>query len=281
MKKKLICLVLATVMIIACFAGCGKKDTQEATDEINEAASESAMTLVMYLLADEEVDPEKAAAIETAVNRITKSKFKTQLKLCFYTENEYYEKLEAAFAQRKDAEANGLISGKVTDETAEDETFENMWGVVEIKYPTVSDYQVDIFYIGDTADVSGYQKYVEYTEMNMLQRLDEELSSASKLLNSYITPSILKSMKEANGGSTYAIPNNFAIGEYTYLLVNKQALADFTYDTDNGLADFTSITADTVKNFLSDVAKYRGDSEDYTQVLYSNLSQDKLASTGI
>lgn len=278
MKKKLISLVLAMVMIVACFAGCGQKDNEQAAEEINKAASENAMTLVMYLLAEEEVSDDRAAAIQTAVNKITKSKFKTQLELRFFTEDEYYEKLEAAFAQRA-AEGSGPVSN---NEKTEDETVENKWGVVEIKYPSVSDSQVDIFYLGDTKDVSGQDKYNEYVNAKLLQRLDEEIASSSKLLNSYITPSILKGVKEAGGG-TYAIPNNFVIGEYTYLLVNKKALADFRYDTDKGLAEFTSLTSDTVKSFLSDIQKYKLNDEntDYTSVLYSDISQIELASAGV
>lgn len=277
MKKKLISLVLAMVMIVACFAGCGQKDDEEAAADINEAASENAMTLVMYLLADEKVSDDRAAAIQTAVNKITKSKFKTQLELRFFTEDEYYEKLEAAFAQRA-TEGNGQTSN---NESGEDETVENKWGIVEIKYPSVSANQVDIFYLGDTKNVSGQDKYNEYADAKLIQRLDEEISSSSKLLNSYITPSILKGVKEASG-ATLAIPNNFVIGEYTYLLVNKKALADLSYDTDKGLAEFTSLTSNTVKNFLSDVQKYKiGNTTDYTHALYSDIPSIELASAGV
>ena len=284
MKKKLISLALALVMIVTCFAGCGQKDSQQAAEDINKAASENAMTLVMYLLSEQEVSPERAAAIQTAVNKITKSKFKTQLELRFFTEDEYYAQLEAAFEQRKTAEANGQVSNNASTENATEETVENKWGVVEIAYPKVSDYQVDIFYIGDTKTATGYDKYNQYVDAKMLQRLDEELASSSKLLNSYITPSILKGVKEAGGGSTYAIPNNFVIGEYTYLLVHKKALADLRYDTDKGLAEFTSLTSDTVKSFLNDIYNYKvkdGNSTDYTAALYSDISMVDLASAGV
>ena len=71
-----------------------------------------------------------ADAIELAVNRITKAKFKTQLELSFFTADEYYEKLEASFAAREEAEAAGLIKAPVADEeSTEEETFENEWGV--------------------------------------------------------------------------------------------------------------------------------------------------------
>lgn len=272
MKKKLLCLLIALVMVAACFAGCGAKDDQEAVDDINEEASASAMTLVMYLMSEEEVSEDQANAVEAAVNKITKSKFKTQLDLRFYTPDEYYVALEAAFAARKDAEEQGLIVAPVEEESTEEETYEDEWGVSQIKYPTVSDFQVDIFYLG------GYAKYKQYMEMEMLQKLDEELSSSSKKLNSYISTDFLTYMKSANGNGTYALPTNAAIGDYTYLLINKQALADMEYDTDAGLKDFTSFTADKVQQFLYDINKY---DNKYDKLIYSDLSQIELASSGI
>lgn len=279
MKKKLICLLLALVMVVACFAGCGAKDDEEAVEDINEEASASAMTLVMYLMSEEEVSEDQANAIEAEVNKITKSKFKTQLDLRFYTADKYYEALEAAFADRKAAEEAGLIIAPVEeDESTEEETYVDDWGVSQIKYPTVSDYQVDIFYLG------GYAKYKEYMDMGMLTKLDEELTSASKKLNSYISTPFLTYMKAANNG-TYAIPTNTAIGEYTYLLLNKEALADQMYDTDAGLKEIKSLTDENVQDFLADIKKYQLDdadvAESYTHALYSNLPQDVLASTGV
>ncbi len=279
MKKKLICLLLAVVMLAACFAGCGAKDDEEAVADINEQASASAMTLVMYLMSEEEVSEDQVNAIETAVNKITKSKFKTQLELRFYTPDEYYEALEASFAARKDAEDKGLIAApKKDDESTEEETYEDEWGVSQIKYPTVADYQVDIFYLG------GYANYNKYMDMGMLQRLDEELTSSSKKLSAYISTPYLTYMKSANDG-TYAIPTNTAIGEYTYLLLNKDALADFDRDTAEGLKEFKSFTSAETKAFLEEVYGYKLNGTDktdkYTHALYSNLSQDVLASTGV
>ena len=91
-------------------------------------------------------------------------------------------------------------------------------------------------------------------------------------------------MKAANNG-TYAIPTNTAIGEYTYLLLNKEALDDFDYDTDAGLGQFTGITSETAQDFLADVQAYKlsGDekTDKYTHALYSELDEIALASSGI
>ena len=145
--RSMLALLLALVMILACLAGCSAKDDDEAVEDINEEASASAMTLVMYLLSEEKVSDEQANAVETAINKITKSKFKTQLDLRFYTADEYYTKLDEAFAARRAAEEAGLIASVDTEETTEEETFENEWGVSEIKYPSVAD-GVNIILIG-------------------------------------------------------------------------------------------------------------------------------------
>ncbi|MBO5203482.1 MAG: hypothetical protein J6B72_02590 [Clostridia bacterium] len=275
MNKRLICLLLSLVMMIACFVGCGKKDDGKAIKDIEDEASEAAMTLSMYLLCEEEMSEDQKTAIETAVNKITKSKFKTMLKLYYYTADDYYAALEESFRKRQEAVDAGLIgagssAGNEEESATEEETYTDEWGVTQIKYPEIDSFQVDIFYM------SGYAKFAEYMEMGMLSRLDEELSSASKLLNDYITPSYLSYMKSLNDG-TYAIPNNAAIGEYTYLLLNKDVLAKTRYNTNNGLANFTSLTCDAVQDVLGQVAD---EYKDYVP-LYSCLGENGLAVSGV
>ena len=245
MNKRIICLLLSVIMLLLCFAGCGKKTDEEIAEDITNEASESAMTLSMYLLADAPVSAEQAAKIEAAVNKITKSKFKTQMKLTFLTEDQYYTVLEENLRLQEENSKN-YTSNKYTDETTEAETVWNeQLGAVELKYPTIESYQVDIFYF------DSYDRFVKYNEAGYLSKLDEELSSSSKALKSYITPSYLTYMKAAANG-TYAIPTNKPIGEYTYMLLNKEALAL----THNAPSDgFTSVTSESVQDLLEMVSE--------------------------
>ncbi len=262
MNKRLISLLLCLMMIVLCLAGCSEKSDEDAAADISDEASDSAMTLAMYLLCEEEVSAEQAARIETAVNKITKPKFKTQLKLYFYTEDKYYEALEASFAARAKAEKEGTVSD--TPATGgEDETIINEdWGITEIKYPTIDSFQVDIFYVG------GFDKFEEYKNNNNLAKLDDEISHDSKLINDYISPNYLSFMKKFNNG-TYAVPNNAPIGKYQYLLLNKEVLADTRYNTDAGIAQFDSFTCDAVLSVIDqiDMSKYK---------LYSSVGPDGL-----
>ncbi len=284
MKKRLLCLLLTLVMVLTCLASCGEKDDEEAVENIQEEASESAITLSMYLLAENLPEDEternaQIAAIEAAANKITKSKFKTQLDLrIFATEEEYYAALDAAYAARAEAEAAGNITAPAEgDETKEDETYADDLGVMQIKYPTIADYQVDILYLG------GYANFNKYVTEEKLQSLDTELDSASKKLKEYISTPYLKYMKSVNNG-TYAIPTNSSIGEYTYLLLDKNVLSELYYDTDEGISTIgTNIAGESFAKYLSEVKSQAsvlnaGEENEQKYVPFaSNLTNTELA----
>ncbi len=283
MMKKFIALGMSLLMLLSvCLTGCAEKTDEEAVENISKKASKSAVTLSMYLMSDAKVDKCKDCVkydagkegaktcvdakkqpctfrlISDEVNKITESKYKVRLVLNYYTEKDYYKKLEAAFKAREEAKKKGqLIGGTINDnEQKEDETFVNELGQIEIKYPTIAGYQVDIFFMG------GETKFNKYKEEGLLSSLDTELSDASKKLTQYIFPQFLSGIKTLGGGTTYAIPNNRTVGEYTYLLLNKQALNETYRRTEGGNTTFDTYTALTAKDcerFLDDVKNYQSE----------------------
>ena len=56
MSKRLICLLLTVVLVIGMLAGCSKKSNEEAIADKEDQVSESARTLAMYLMCEEEMD---------------------------------------------------------------------------------------------------------------------------------------------------------------------------------------------------------------------------------
>lgn len=248
MKKRLICLLLSVIMLLSsCLVGCAQKDTDEAISDTNDKASESTITLSMYLMSEKEVSAEQAAAVQEAVNKITKSKFKTQLILHFFTEDKYYEAIEKCYADHAAALADpnsSLNQNKKNDkeENVTEETVLNEYGIPELKYPTAEDFQIDIMYI------SGYDRVKDYAEKDMLADLGDEIGSASSIINSYVSPQYLKYI-ESICSSTCAIPTNKPIGNYTYLLVNKELSQKYNYKPE----DFKSLVDVNTKNFLQRV----------------------------
>ena len=246
MTKRLIALLLSLIMVLACFVGCNQKDD---VTEIVDEGSERTATLSMYLMSEEEVSAEQALAIQNAVNKITKSKFKTQLVLRYFTEDQYYTALEKAFedaANSDDFEQDfsNALKEEIASETAE-ETYVDEYGVIQLKYPTITDYQVDIFYL------SGYDRLAKYIENEWVYELSDEIGSASKVLKTFINPGFLNGIDKVCDG-TYAVPGNAPIGEYTYILVNKEILKEYNHVA----SDFTSMLSSTSQYLLDHVSKY-------------------------
>ncbi len=285
MNKKLVCLTLSILMLLTCvFASCTPKTSIE---EEGETVDNSAKTITMWVVTEDETTDKAKEAVNEAFAKITKAKFKTNVVIQFCTEDEYYEKLEGAIkaaqdlielearcakelrqyikAHKGEGKDNATLTAEFyaahpeyqqfqkaeeeeEDEDApetEEETVVNEFGITEIKYPDPKENQVDIFYL------SGYDKYMEYYEKEYLSSLSEELSTSSKKLTTYISSSLLNGVQIEGG--VYAIPNNVPIGEYTYMMIDKEL-----FDTYYQKIDKVGSVLD-LEVFLNDVKNYNGD----------------------
>ncbi|MBQ9779433.1 MAG: hypothetical protein IJW00_00650 [Clostridia bacterium] len=280
MKRRLVCLTLSILMLLSCLlTGCAQKTTEEEKDD---TVDNSAKTITMWVVTEEETTEQAQKLVNEAFTKITKAKFKTNVVIKFCTEDEYYEKLTAAIeanqadielkaehdkAKRvylrnhkgqkpndeleKDFYAENPQYAKFQNveeeddeeaEVTEEETTLNELGIAEIKYPDAKENQVDIFYL------SGYENYVNFNEKEWLASLNEELATSSKKLKTYISSSLLKGVEIE--GSVYAIPNNVAIGEYTYMMVEKQLMDMYKQKINN------VETVLDLGTFLNDVTNY-------------------------
>ena len=268
MYKKILSFVLAFLMAVTVLAGCGKNSSDtdvEATADTEESAR-IAMTLSLWLPSDyftEEAEKE----VSEAINSLTKAKYDTAIELKLIPRAEYRDAVEArlqeitdqiareeeeAEARRKaikEAKARGETVEEVPEETeetlpTEDETIVNELGITITKYPELGERQFDIFL------VTSYDQYMDYVDNEFIQQLDGELSGNSKLLKTYIHPTYLDL---ANVQGTYAIPNNHPVGQYQYLLVNKELVDQFDYDPDS----LTSVLK--CQDFIKDVGNHHLD----------------------
>ena len=254
MNKKLLSLFLAILMVMSMLAGCASGGEGDETVEASadtEESSRISMTLTLWVPTSENTTEEAILAAQDAINALTQSKFDTAIELHAIPEDEYQEAIDARMeeiALKKEEEAlaeeaareaakalkdqegaaeaaeAGAEDAEAEAESEDDETYVNELGITVIKYPDVEETQMDIFL------VRGYDNYMRYIEEAAIQQLDAELSSTSKILKTYIYPTFLTL---ANQGGTYAIPNNRPVGEYEYLLVNKELVEAYDYDADN------------------------------------------------
>lgn len=294
MKKRLLCLFLVLVTVLSLtMTACSSGDEEEVDVEEDMGAQ----TITMRLVSEKRVcnnDEEFAAfckelkdgglkedsdeykkqvaemkktmeayeAVEYAFSKLTKSKYKINVDLMFYTEEEYRETLSKtmdkyALETKKIALAEKALSKYIADyqewwneaypgqefptelvkadfytrypeyeeykgkssEEEEDIYFEEQYkenedGIKELVYPEADPAQLDIIYI------SGLDMYNEYINNEWIIDLNSLIGTTGKKLNDYITGALLNGIKV--DGMTYAIPNNVQIGEYTYMLIDKE-----------------------------------------------------------
>ena len=228
MRKKFTCLLLCLVaMLSLTFGGCGEEDS---TDLENEVSARKAVTLNMWVISEKEISAETEALVEEAFNELTQSKYTTKVDFIFLTEDEYFDTLDAKLAAAAENKANedpGIFLPGFAEETTEAvettaEMVVNELGQRLLKYPDVEEHQIDIIFL------AGQDRLTQYIQEGKLSSMDTNLNSTSKVLKDYIYPSFLEQIKYEK--STYAIPNNHLIGEYTYLLVNKELAEKYYID---------------------------------------------------
>lgn len=230
-------------MIMFCFVGCAEKDKSDVMNKIGEEASEGAVSLSMYLMSEEEVSDEQELAMEKAVNAITEKEFKVHLDLRYFTPDKYYQALEADLAKMTEYYSGDGIGKEEATPVYTDED-----GLPVTFYPPIEEFDVDIFYFG------GYDKYVKYSEAGYLRDISTEIDGSAKALKAVINTNLLNQVKVLNGKYDM-VPTNRAIGEYTYLLLNKKVLQETQY----AASDINSLVDEDCQDLLSLVDDIFGD----------------------
>ena len=311
MKKRILCLLLGIVMILSVVSlvGCAQEEEEEA----DVAKNTGAKTITLRLISEKYVcntDKELAEylenecggdknsdkykdmletmkayeTVESEISKITKSNYKTNVDILFYTEENYYELMEVSMAEYALEQQNAEYAARALEyymeeyktydpeapesaikkafykyfpeyekykdfssdddeESADEDVYvENELGIKELVYPETGENQLDIVYL------SGYDMYTRYQDNGWIVGLNSFISTTGKQLTYNISPTLLNGVKI--DGETYAIPNNVQIGEYTYMLVDKELATryKYTYESFKDLVDCRYFIDDVVKN---------------------------------
>lgn len=252
MKKIISIIMCLTMFLMPILTGCGAGgDAEESNVTAEVEVVRYPMTISLWIPTNENTTPEAIKLVEAELNKYTTAKYDTQIELNAISEDEYEKAIEdklisiddekkaqaQAELEAKQEAVNDIYSGIVNETTEpveeEDTVFEaetiiDDYGQSLTVYPSVAADQMDIFL------VKGYDNYLTYIEDGLVQSLDSEMSSIGKKLYSYIYPHFL-SMAKTDG--LYGIPNNHALGDYQFLLVNKRLVEEWSYSP----AELTSI----------------------------------------
>ena len=222
--------------------------------------------------------------VEAEIAKITKSTYKTNVDILFYTQDEYYTELEDAMTEYVLEQQNAAFAARALDKymkeykaydpTASDASIRKAFykyfpeyekykdfnatddekkgsgdqyvkneitGIKELVYPEADENQIDVIYI------SGSDMYMDYIEKEWIQGLNAYISTTGKKLTYYISPTLLDGVKVEN--ETYAIPNNVQIGNYTYMLVDRDLAKKYHYP----YTVFDSLVDEDCRAFMKDI----------------------------
>lgn len=246
MTRKIISLMLALVLLCSfAMTGCskdGNEDNRNASADIEENPR-LPLRLSLWLPTDESTTDEARALVSAEINKLTIAKYNTAIDLHLVPRDEYQETMDAKIEEvaiaRAAKEANEELSDNGQTSAQEGFNTDVKYDIDNLdSYPAVASDQLDIFL------VSGYDNYKRYIDEDTISQLNGELSSGSKILKQYIYPYFFDIADEFG---IYGIPNNHPVGEYQYLLVNKELVERYDYDPDS----FTSIAR--CRDFIIDM----------------------------
>ncbi len=221
MKKGILCILLSLLLLAPMFASC----QQEADFSETEAS-----VYTLYTIVEESTTPEAINQIELALNRILFYRLGVILKLEMVTEAEYDKLIEDKFAEMEayqlekknnKKKESSVASGEETsvDVISGDDILKLLEDGQEIP---LDEPRLDIFL------VKGYDKYYDLATNGELAAIDTQLNNEAKALKSSIHSTLFTAAKVNN--KTYGVPVNNAIGEYTYLVFDKELLSKYGKD---------------------------------------------------
>ncbi|HAN21824.1 MAG TPA: hypothetical protein DCP51_09175 [Clostridiales bacterium] len=236
MKKRLIGLLLAAVMLIPLLSSCGPDEVQPP---------QAAEIYTLYTIAD--ATPDAIRQVELALNRLLFFRVGFCIDIVAVTEDEYDDlianqfnvmaEFEAAKKDKKKNKSESTDSATTsTSETSEVLTGEKIIEMLEKGEDIVQkDPSLDVFL------VRSYDEYFKLATSKMLTSIEDKLSSEAKVLKDYIHGTFFEAAKINK--KTYGVPVNDTIGNYDYIVFDAELLDKYNYD------------AETMVN-LSDLEEY-------------------------
>ena len=224
MKRGILCILLSLLLLVPMFASCQQEADLSGTE---------ASIYTFYTIVDEQTSEEAIHQVELALNRIMFYRLGVILKLEMVTEDEYDKLIEDKFAEVEAYQEEKKNSNKKEDSSASSEEVEEtsvdlMTGdrILDLledgEEIPLDEPRLDIFL------VRGYDKYYELASNNKLAALDEKLNNEAKQLKSSIHSTLFTAALVDK--KTYGVPVNNAIGEYTYLVFDKEILDKHNID---------------------------------------------------
>ncbi len=227
MRKQVVCLFLALVLALPLvLASCSG-----ATELVDTAAP----VYTLYCITGDTTTDRAITEVEYELNRTLFYRIGSIVKLVMVSADEYHELIEAKTVEVSDyingtniggnnesEEKKSLVNtAKLTDSAiaagytamSGEAILNDLENGIEIELECP---RLDLFLVTD------YASYLKLAENGDLAALDTVLSNEAKAIKSYVHSSFFNAAKVGN--KTYGVPCNTIIGEYTYIVFNKDVL---------------------------------------------------------
>lgn len=261
MFKRIISFGLCLIMVAALFAGCGNQNATTTTTNPGDLPT----TINLIGITEQTTTQEAIDFVEEALNKITKSRYKTKIELTLVTAEEYMKEIDNRVAQANQAsiklaaitkfnalavkEANN--AQKLLSESGNKKN-NNKWTnqvstvvastmatgkVYSAEETTVyEDGKIETVYPSaqspiDIIMIDGKEMYEELEAKGYLLSVKKKLDEKFTKFRQYIYPTFFEQL-QAITGDIKAIPNNNVLAEYTYVVIDK-TIAD-AYNNGNG-----------------------------------------------
>ena len=251
MKNRVAALMLIVLMLLPVLASCSKEVPPTETE---------VTVYTLHMIKGDTTTEEAIEKVELALNRILFYRLGSCVEILAYTEDEYYDAIEAKYAEmeeyklKKEEEKKNNKDKDMNKDKAESSE------EVSVDVFTGDDYldllmeggeyvreepRFDIFLIND------YDMYYELASEGKLSAITDVLNSECKILKDYIHPTILSAA--VIDKKTYGIPLNTIIGEYSYMVFDKELLDQ------HGVDYQTMKSLDDLEDYLSVIAEQNPD----------------------
>lgn len=283
MRIRITCLLLVLVLALPLvLASCNKEQALE---------DKAAAVYTLYCITESTTTPEAITRVEYEINRILFYRIGSIVKLEMVTADEYQELIDSKMeeidtylkSEKVETSDDGDESGaksdtssttsgnsgsgkkntlvntaKLTDHAKEagytamsgDAILNDLAEGIEIELECP---RLDLFLVTD------YESYVKLAEDGKLAALDTVLNNEAKAIKSYVHSSFFNAAKVGN--KTYGVPCNTTIGEYTYIVFDKEVLEE------SGVAQETLYTLEDLSDFLAIVKELLKEKSEYSDIV--------------
>ena len=286
MFKRIISFGLCLIMVAVLFAGCGNKDTTTTTTNTGDLPT----TINLIGITEQTTTQEAIDFVEEALNKLTKTRYKTKIELTLVTAEQYMDEIDKRVAEANQAsikleaitkfntlaikEANN--AQKLLSESGNKKN-NNKWTnqvsaivastmttgeVYSAEQTTVyDDGKIETVYPSaqspiDILMIDGKEMYEELDANGYLLSIKKKLDEKFTKFRQYIYPTFFDQL-QAITGDIKAIPNNNILAEYTYVVIDK-TIADaykngdgFNIDNVEDYADLEEFLAYVKANHTS------------------------------